>query len=278
MARELRRKQRLQSAFGQYVDPRIVSSLVSDGDGAAGERTEVTVFLSDLVGFSSISELLTPDRLVELLNLYLSLAAEPIRRHNGVIDEIIGDAVQAFWGPPFSDPDAHARLACAAALEQADQLVRLRRALPDLLGFRKNLPELGLRIGLASGEAVAGTIGSDTSRSYSVMGPPVMRAEEMEGLNKRFGTDVLITADVRARIGDEFVVREVGEAPEGEAVFELMGYTADEDAGRDELVERFAAGLAAWKAGRSDAARSEFAACLAVSPGDGPSAYYMDMK
>ena len=137
LVRELREKERLKTTFGQYVDPRIIETLLGQQpQSESGQRQMMTLFFSDIAGFSSISELLTPAGLVNLINEYLTLASVPIKEHRGVINQFIGDAVSAFWGEPFVDQAEHAILACYAALEQFDQLVKLRRALPDLLGIR----------------------------------------------------------------------------------------------------------------------------------------------
>ncbi|MEM9769826.1 MAG: HAMP domain-containing protein, partial [Cyanobacteria bacterium P01_D01_bin.71] len=160
MVRDLREKERLKATFGQYVDPRIVETLLDQqAESRGGQRQMMTMFFSDIADFSRLSELLTPAGLVTLINQYLTLASAPIQEHQGVLNQFIGDAVSAFWGPPFVEPNAHAKLACMAALEQFDQLAKLHRSLPDLLGIRKGLPDINIRIGLASGELVAGNIG-----------------------------------------------------------------------------------------------------------------------
>lgn len=99
----------------------------------------MAVLFSDVVHFSAISEMLTPTGLVNLFNHYLTLATEPIIRSNGIIDKFIGDPIAAFWAPPYADEKDLARLACEAALEQFDQLDKLRQHMPDLMGFRRGL-------------------------------------------------------------------------------------------------------------------------------------------
>ena len=132
--------------------------------------------------------------MVRLVNEYLTLATAPIVETQGVVDKFIGDAIVAFWGPPFVDDEEQARLACRAALDQATQLRKLQRQLADIVGIRKGLPELGVRVGLATGELLAGNVGAEHVVAYTIMGRSVEVAEELEGANKRYGTSVLITS------------------------------------------------------------------------------------
>ena len=163
MAQELKTKELIKEKFGQYVDPRVVDTLLKQDESGLnnGEKQVMTVFFSDLEGYSSITEVLTPLRLVNLINKYLTLASEPIIRYKGVIDKYIGDAIMSFWGPPFTDESEHAKLACRASLEQFVKLDELQAQLPDLLGFRKGLPKINVRIGLCTGELIVGNIGSN---------------------------------------------------------------------------------------------------------------------
>jgi adenylate cyclase len=120
MVAELRIKAQIRETFGKYVDPRIVAGLLdrSELTEVKGSRREMTVLFCDMEGFTSLSEGMTATALVTVLNRYLTLMSQPVRRHNGIIDKYIGDAVMAFWGPPFTGTEEHARLACLAALDQ----------------------------------------------------------------------------------------------------------------------------------------------------------------
>src|SRR3954469_5789290 len=110
--------------------------------------------------------------------------SEPVRRPDGVIDKYIGDAVMAFWGPPFVAAEAQAGLACLAALDQLAGLPALTAALPELIGVKHGLPPIGIRVGIAPGEVLVGDIGSDVTKSYTVMGDAVNLASRLEGANK----------------------------------------------------------------------------------------------
>src|SRR5262249_59296179 len=167
MAEELRTKERIKDTFGKYVDPRIVARLIdtSRDDLDQAERRVATVLFSDLKGFTAMSEQLTATAMVRLLNRYFTAVAEQIRAHNGVLEKYIGDAVMAFWAPPFSTGDEHAASACLAAVAHLEAVAALRPELPHLLGLRRNVPELTVRIGLATGEVVVGTLGAPTAKS-----------------------------------------------------------------------------------------------------------------
>ncbi len=141
----LREKERIRATFGQYVDPRIVKSLLEKSIPTdRGERQVMTVFFSDLQDFTRLCEGLTPDAAVRFLNRYFSLMSDVIRTQQGIVDKYIGDSVMAFWGPPFTDPTDHARLGCIAALEQLAQMDTFRAWLPEMFGTRPG-PARGAR-------------------------------------------------------------------------------------------------------------------------------------
>jgi adenylate cyclase len=197
MIGELRNKARIQDTFGKYLDPRIVANLLgaNSGNPEAAERRVVTIFFSDIKGFSGLSEQLTADVMVRLLNGYFSAVTRIIREQNGVVDKFIGDAVMAFWAPPFSPGDQHAPQACLAALAQQAALPEFRRQLSDLTGLRRNVPDFQVRMGLATGEVVVGSMGSDTTKTYTVIGDTVNVASRLEGVNKAYGTRIIAAED-----------------------------------------------------------------------------------
>jgi adenylate cyclase len=282
MIAEIRAKERIQNAFGLFVDPRLVAELVDEAGAVehAG-RQDVTVFFSDIVGFSSISEELTAMATVNLLNHYFAAVAEPIRANHGIIDKFIGDAVMAFWCSPFSPGDSHAAAACRSALAQQDALNRLNQELPNILGLRRNAPTLKIRMGIATGEVVLGTIGSTMSKSFTVIGDTVNLASRLEGVNKIFGTRIIVAeptlklaqAEVEARELDLITAAGMTEPVR---IFELIcpaGQLAPADA---ERLQEFAAGLVAYRAREWDAAEQRFRRCLDLDSNDTPSALYLD--
>jgi adenylate cyclase len=278
MVIELRAKERIKDTFGKYMDPRIVSGLIgtSDEHAATAERRIITVFFSDIKSFSSLSEQLTASAMVNLLNAYFTAVTQAIRDHRGIIDKYIGDGVMAFWTPPFSPGDQHATDACLAALLQQEAIDAFRCDLPQLLGLRRNVPDFKVRMGLATGEVVIGTIGSETARSYTVIGDIVNTASRLEGINKLYRTGIVVAEDtyrlaqqaVEARELDFVTV--VGKT-EPVRIFELLGRVGEIAPDTFALRDLFAHGLAAYRERDWDGAEEKFQECLKLAPEDGPS-------
>jgi len=278
----LREKERIRETFGQYVDPRIVKNLLENRIGAdKGESQVMTVFFSDLEGFTRLCESLTPDAAVRFLNRYFSLMSEVVRSQQGIVDKYIGDSVMAFWGPPFTDAADHARLCCIAALEQMARLDAFRAGLPELFGVRHGLPEVNVRMGIASGDVTVGNIGSETSRGYTVIGDTVNVASRLEQANKFYGTHILVSEGTRMLAGDTLAFREIDSLrvsgkQEPVRVFELMDYAdALSEAGR-RLVQAYEAALVRYRSQDWDAAEAAFRECLVLVPGDRPSQAMLD--
>ncbi len=282
MVQGIREKERIKATFGQYVDPRIVDNMIKKGGLVQnrGEREVVTVFLSDVAGFSALSERLTPDGLVNLINNYLSLASEPIIRYRGVVDKFIGDAVMAFWGPPFVSEQEHARLACNAALEQFVQLDKLRKRMPDIMGIRKGLPEVNIRIGLATGEVLVGNIGSENSKSYTIIGEVTKMVSYLEELNKKYGTQILIIEKTRDLVASAFETRKIDLIHADASqhlmfIYELLSHKGELDAETVEMRDTFEEGLRLyWKQSWSKA-KQHFKNCLKIKPNDGSTQLYL---
>jgi class 3 adenylate cyclase len=281
MVEQLRLKERLRETFGKYVDPRVVEGLITGPALAAeGQRRVMTVLFCDVKGFTSTSEGMTPQGLVKVMNRYFSTMSAPIRRHQGVIDKYIGDAIMAYWGPPFADDAEQAPLASLAALEMLQLVPQLRAELPELLGVRTLPNTLDIRIGIATGEVLVGSIGSELMMSYTVMGDTVNLASRLEGANKEYGGRILVsqatvsgaTGVVEAREIDRVVT--LGQT-QPQAVFEIMGRRGELTAAQLELRDRFSDGLAAYRARRWREARSAFEAALLAIPGDGPSTTFI---
>ena len=233
-----------------------------------GERREITILFSDIRGFTSLSERLPPERLGELLNEYLGAMTDIVFRHQGLLDKYIGDAVMAFWGAPVPSPDDAARC-CEAALDMVAALAilnaRWRQAGPPLL-------EIG--VGINTGEAVVGNFGSAARFSYTAVGDQVNLASRLEGVNKDYGTSVLVSESTRRAAGDEFVCREIDQVrvkgrEQPVLVYELLGRTADDTDGV--LARRahgFEAALAAYRQGAFDAALTAIDDLLREHPDD----------
>jgi adenylate cyclase len=206
--------------------------------------------------------------------------SEPIRQYDGIIDKYIGDAIMAFWGPPFVAAGSQAELACLAALGQVARIPGLNAALPDLLGMRQGLPSLGIRIGIATGEALVGNIGSDITRSYTVMGDTVNLASRLEAANKYYGTRVLVNEETARLAGDAVELREIDAIRvigknEPQRVFEIIGRKDELDAAMCELRDRYTEGLAAYRARSWGVARAAFESCVSVQPDEKPAKVFL---
>jgi len=277
MVEQLRQKERMRETFGKYVDPRIVEGLIDRPTLAVdGQRRVMTVLFCDVKGFSGASEGMTPQGLVKVMNRYFSVMSAPIRDHGGVIDKYIGDAIMAYWGPPFTGNADQARLACLAALDMLKHVASLRAEFPELLGVR-SLPILfDIRIGIATGEVLVGSIGSELMMSYTVMGDTVNLASRLEGANKLYGSRALVSAATVASAEDAIETREIDRVvllgqTQPQAVFEIMGRRGELAPAQVELRTHYSEGLAAYRARHWDGARRAFAGALESVPNDGPS-------
>ena len=283
MVRELRAKARVRETFGKYLDPRIVEDLIQRPEllSSKGERRVMTVSFTDMMGFTSLTEGVTPVALVNVVNRYLSTMSEPIRRSGGIIDKYVGDAIMAFWGPPFTGADEQARLACEAGLGQVELLPSFRQSLPEVLGIKRHVPHVDMRIGIASGDVVIGNIGSEVSMSYTVMGDAVNLASRLENVNKVYGTHLLVNAMTRDMAKDYYEFREVDlilvvGKEEPEQVFEVLGRRGEVAQSKLDLAERFALGLAAYRRQAWTEAVTAFRSVLEVAPEDGPARVFVD--
>jgi class 3 adenylate cyclase len=261
MVEQLRLKERMRETFGKYVDPRVVEGLIEGPALAAeGQRRVMTVLFCDVKGFTSTSEGMTPQGLVKVMNRYFSTMSAPIRKHQGIIDKYIGDAIMAYWGPPFAAEAEQTRLASMAALEMLQLVPQLRAELPELLGVRTLPNTFDIRIGIATGEVLVGSIGSELMMSYTVMGDTVNLASRLEGANKEYGGRILVSEATVAGASAAIEAREIDRLvtlgqTQPQAVFEIMALKGVLTAAQIELRARFAEGLAAYRAQRWDEAR-----------------------
>lgn len=278
MAQELKTKEAIKTLFGKYVDPRIVEDLIAEGGEQAfseNAKQEMTIFFSDIAGFSTISESLTPNSLVRLMNLYFTHVSQPIYQHNGVIDKFIGDAVMAFWGPPFTT-DNHAKQAAGAALEYVARLNQINAEIPDLLGVKKDPPVIDVRIGLCTGDVIAGSIGSTEYMSYTVFGDSVNIAARLESANKKYGTRIIMEQSTQALIDDRFETRKIDQIRvvgihEPLEIFELLGEKSSVEPPKLDLKSHYEAALASYLSQNWQQAQEHLEQCLTIEPGDRPS-------
>lgn len=283
MIEELREKERIKATFGQYVDPRVVAGLVDDGAdrSTTGEKQIATLFFSDIAGFTPLAERLAPSTLVRLINAYFTAMSKRIRDRHGIIDKYIGDAIMAFWVPPFAEATQQAALACMAALDQLTALEAFRTEVPDLIGMRRDLPTIDIRIGIATGEVVVGSIGSEHARSFTAMGDTVNFGSRLEGVNKLYGTRILIDATTRDMADDAIEAREIDLVrvvgrEEPLRIYELAAVKGGLGPERRALFQAYADGLALYRRAEWAAARTAFAAGFDHVPDDGPTRAMLD--
>ncbi len=196
----------MKNLFSKYVSKDVLNEILSDPSKVAlgGEEKEVTVFFSDIRGFTTISEKTTPKELVRILNTYFTAMTKEVLDNGGVLDKYIGDAIMAFWGAPIADPDQaeNALKASLSMLEQLKELNKELRALGD--------PEIHIGIGLYTGPAIVGNVGSDLRFDYTVMGDTVNVASRLEGLNKEYKTEIIIGETTKNKIKGNYVFRALG--------------------------------------------------------------------
>jgi adenylate cyclase len=194
-------KKMLRATFGKYVSPRVVDQLVANPPELGGVDKDITVFFSDIRGFSTLSENMSPQELVNHLNVYLAAMTDLILEYGGTLDKYIGDAIMAFWGAPLPQAD-HARRACECSLKQMAKLKELNLSWP---------PEkrINIGIGINSGIMTVGNMGSSIRMNYTLMGDNVNLGSRLEGTNKEYGTNIIISEQTYGLIKDDFIVREL---------------------------------------------------------------------
>ncbi|HJV82364.1 adenylate/guanylate cyclase domain-containing protein [Noviherbaspirillum sp.] len=186
---ERRKRAEIRRAFGHYVSSAVIEQMLAHPERLrlGGERREITLLFSDLAGFTSISEKMQPEEVAEMMNLYLTEMGRIILDHGGTLDKFIGDAVMAFWGAPLSDAD-HALHACEAALNMQQAMASINAALQQ-----KGAGALSMRIGIHTGMAVIGNMGSTERFDYTAIGDSVNLASRLEGANKLYGAGILLS-------------------------------------------------------------------------------------
>ncbi len=197
--RERRRREHLREHFTHYVPPAVVDALSAPGakPAVSGERRILTLLFSDLAGFTSASEHLPPEAVARALNAYFTHMTRTVHRHGGTLDKFIGDAVMAFWNAPLDEP-AHAARALACALDMQEDMQTLRA---QWIGTP--FATVQLRIGLHTGYAAVGHLGSTERFTYTAVGDTVNTAARMEAANKAFGTGILVSEATRDALGDD---------------------------------------------------------------------------
>jgi adenylate cyclase len=274
---EGRQKRYIQGAFSHYLSPEIVKQIAESPEKLAlgGERRDVTVYFSDIEGFTTLSEKLEPEKLTKLMNRYLGEMTETILASGGTLDKYIGDAIMAFWGAPIPS-DGHALTACKVALDNQKKLAALREELA-----RQGLPPVRNRIGLNSGSASVGNMGSSRRFSYTAIGDSVNLASRLEGANKAYGSYILISESTRSGAGAAVETRELDYVKvKGKnlpiRVYELLGLSGETEPRLLEKARVFESGLALYRARKFAEAEAVFAGVLKVFGPDHASDVYLE--
>jgi len=274
---EGKQRRLMRAAFDKYMSSEVVEEIMRNPEAIklGGEKKEITIFFSDIAGFTTISEKMSPEDLVTLLNRYLSAMTTIIKTtHRGNVNKYLGDGIMALFGAPLDDPK-HASLACYAALDCQAELARLREEWK-----REGLPEIGARIGLNSGPCIVGNMGSEERMEYTVTGDSVNLASRLEGASKYYDTLILIGQRTAELAKNDVEVREIDllrvkGKKEPVVVFELLARKGQLDDKKRHVIDVYLEGLAAYKMRNFSTACARFSEAVALDPSDGPSRVYL---
>ncbi len=269
-------KARLRTTFQHYLDASVMEQVLEHPEKLklGGERKELTVLFSDIRGFTTLSERMTPEQLVSFINEYLTPMTDVIFENGGTLDKYIGDAIMAFWGAPVDQPD-HALRACRAALGFLEKLGTLRSR-----WRAAGLPEVDIGVGINSGLMNVGHMGTQDRFNYTVMGDAVNLASRLEGLTKMYDTRILISAATYAQTLGHVTARRLGVVrvkgkSEPTDIYELraMGAPSGKDA---QAIQAFEAGVARFLSRDFAEAETQFRQVLTLWPEDAPCLRYLE--
>lgn len=274
---EEKEKRKVKNAFKHYTSPALIDELMKNPDKLklGGEKKNLTMFFSDIEGFTTISESMGPEELVEFLNEYLSIMTKIIFKYNGMVDKYEGDAIMAVFGAPVELKE-HALMSCYAALEYQEELTKLRAK-----WIEQGLPDIKARIGINTGEVVVGNMGSQDRFDYTVIGDQVNLASRLEGANKQYGTYIMISQATYEYVKDDIEVRELDNIkvkgknkPVG--VYELLARKGNLSYNKKEVLDSYELGLKNYKSMNWEEAIKEFENALEKDKTDTPSKVYLE--
>ena len=272
---EEREKKKIRGAFQYYLTASVINELLKDPTKLklGGDKKDLTVMFSDIRGFTTISEKLTPEELVHLLNEYLTAMTDIVFKYEGLLDKYIGDAIMAVFGAPVDQPD-HALRSCRTALEMMATLKGLQQK-----WAAEGRPFVDIGVGINSGDMVVGNMGSNMRFDYTVMGDNVNLSSRLEGINKEYGTHIVISEFTYEVVKEEVFCRELDAVRvKGKKlpvkIYELICERKDA-AEHEEYIGRFHAGLAHYKAARWDEGIAAFKSVLEIRPDDPPAKLYI---
>jgi adenylate cyclase len=274
---EEREKRKIRKTFSQYLSPGVIKLIEKDPQKyirPGGEMKELTVMFSDIRGFTTISEGLTPDELVQLLNEYLGEMTDIVFATNGTLDKYIGDAIMAFWGSPYPQDD-HAFRGCSCALRMIQRLDAL-----NVKWKSEGRRPISIGIGLNAGPVNVGNMGSAKRLAWTVMGDNVNLASRLEGINKEYRTQIVINETTYRQVGDQFVCRDLDKIRvKGKNhpvnIYELLGVAAEKPKFASLLAD-FDLAMAAYRAQDWHAASARFGDLRDRYPDDGPTQVFLE--
>ncbi|PIT92796.1 MAG: hypothetical protein COU08_00510 [Candidatus Harrisonbacteria bacterium CG10_big_fil_rev_8_21_14_0_10_42_17] len=269
-------KQFIQSSFSRYLAPQVIDELVEDPGKLTlgGERKKLTILFSDIRGFTSISEKMSPEELTHFLNHYLTNMTMIVLKRNGLVDKFIGDAIMALWGTPLANKK-QARDGVQAALEMIESLEKFNNE-PE----HKDQPDIKIGIGLHTGDAIVGNMGSETRFDYTAMGDNINLASRIEGLNKPYGTQIIVSEALLNELTEEdkrelnITAREIDQVQvkgkkNGVKIFEIVPWTKCEEV--EKIMQHFHEAREYYYRGAWDKALTTLEVILKINPEDGPS-------
>ena len=273
---EEREKRKIRKSFAQYLSPGVIGLIEKDPQKyihPGGETKDLTVMFSDIRGFTTISESLSADELVRLLNEYLGAMTDILFANLGTLDKYIGDAIMAFWGSPYPQTD-HALCACKCAVQMSRALVKL-----NAKWNQEGRPRIAIGIGLNTGPVNVGNMGSEKRLAWTVMGDNVNLASRLEGITKEYQIQIVISESTYLEVAGKFVCRELDKIKvKGKhhpvTIYELLD-VASESVKYQALLSGFDRAMAAYRTQNWREASAQFGELLAVYPDDGPTRVFL---
>ena len=274
--KEEREKKKIRGAFQYYLTASVINEMLKDPTNLklGGDKKDLSVLFSDIRGFTTISEKLTPEELVRLLNEYLTAMTNIVFKYEGLLDKYMGDAIMAVFGAPLDQPD-HARRACLTALEMMEDLHKLQKKWEA-----EGRPILNIGIGINTGDMVVGNMGSEMRFDYTVMGDMVNLGSRLEGINKEYGSNIILSEFTYNVVQDSVSCREldwvrVKGKNKPVKIFELLGEKKDEGNWKD-LITNFEKGLMLYREAKWDEAIESFQRVLTIRADDFASSMYIE--
>ncbi len=272
-----RKAREIRGAFQTYVPPQIVDELIKNPEKLklGGERKVVSILYSDVKGFTTISENLSPEELVEFMNNYLTPMSDIVFKYEGTLDKYIGDAVLAFYGAPLPQED-HPLRVVFSALDMISALKQLRKKLKE-----ENKPLIDIGIGINTGEVSVGNMGSNTRLDYTIMGDNVNLTQRIEELTRIYKNNILLSQFTYQKIKEQILCREIDEVTvrgrtQGVKIYEPICRMEEKTPEIENIVKHFESGLKLYRVQNFAEAEKEFKEVLKSTPEDEPSKYYLE--